>query len=658
MMIENAPLQARDIIALYDQSFPYFQKVWEKGAENERYRRVENFDPTEKAQIESQGRQAYSVPMASNKLDQHISFQRKNRTEFRLEAVNDKNDEIKAQVGNVQFRDMENRSDMIHLESDLYDSGMGVAFGASEIVIDYDDDLNKVVTVKKVDYRDCMWDSNSVEYEKDKDAMWVCKMTKVARFQIREEFGDKVADRISQDNSIYGRENETFYLTKNKDRDLDILTLFTHEQKVLRTYYWVLFNDYANLHGKKDTLVALKTKNKKEANDYLKELEVPYLLRGIELSKENGVETKRVKEIDRYVLTLDGILQYEATDRPHFFLDFYFSYFFAGKFWTLMDVLKSTQQFFDRYLAQIDYALGTDIKQAYEINVNLLADGMTIEDALDALHQDGYIPVKASGAIKSLRGAGINPQWVNMLQVMKSFLEDLAGGRSFQGLSEGSDESGKAIKLKQEKGEGLSSIFLDNLNRWKQSVGNKAIWAFNKHDTAQRIIKVGGSQIDENILQQLQQQGLYEPSQKKGSGYLRINTPMTHLRDAKFELKVVETQLSESAREKKLSALMALGEVNPNMQALPSYNIKFLEAIGLDYGDRTEIIEDYKSMIKGQAEAAQKQQQAEEQAQQIEDSVKVAEVKLKKEELEIKREELKIKKNDNSDKKSKSGSKR
>ena len=46
----KTPLTAKDIINLYDQSYPYFQEHWEAGEENERYRSVEHFDAEEKSQ--------------------------------------------------------------------------------------------------------------------------------------------------------------------------------------------------------------------------------------------------------------------------------------------------------------------------------------------------------------------------------------------------------------------------------------------------------------------------------------------------------------------------------------------------------------------------------------------------------------------------------
>lgn len=664
----KAPLTASDIIRLYDQAFQYFQPIWNRAEENERYRRVEHFKEDEKAQIEAQGRQAYSIPLIANKVDQHIAHQRKNRTEWRLEAIHDANDEIKAQVGNVQFRDLEQRSDMVHVESDVFDSGVAVSHGAVEIYLDYDKNLNKIPSIREVDYRDVMWDSNCVTYNKDdKDggALWMAKMTKVARIQIKQAFGEKKGKIVKPDYSHYGRDRETNYILRHdKDADLDILTLFTHYQKVLRKFYVVLFNDYANLNGKKDTVVCLRTEDKKEAEKFLRKLEIPYLVRGMELSESNGIEIERKLQLDKYILTLDEILEYEKTELEHYPLHIYHSYFYKGKFWTLTDVLKSAQQFIDRYIAQIDYLLGTEIKNAYEINVNLLADGMTIEDAIEVLQQDGYIPTKASGAVKALRGAGANPQWMQMVQVMQSYIEDLAGGRSFQGLSEGKDESGKAIKLKQEKGEGLASLFIDNLNRFKRDLGKKLLWWFNKYDTAERVIKVGGSQMNEQTLQTLQQLGVYTPSQKLGSGYLKVNTPLTHLGDAEFELKVTEEQLSETAKERRLSQLAMLGQLDPVISQLPKFKMLFMESSGLDYSDKVELINEYKATIQAQAEATQKQQNMEQQSQAIEDTVKVGELKfkkaeleLKKDELEYKKSELKEKKRDNSNKGSKNNSK-
>ena len=631
-------LSARDITSLYDQSFDYFNKHWSQGQENERYRSVNHFTDAEKAQIESQDRVAYSIGLIANKVDQHLQHQRKNRTEWKLEAVNDANDEIKAEVGNIQFRDLEFRNNMIYTESDVYDSGVAVRYGVAGIYLDYDKDLNPVPSVREIDYRNFMWDANSIKYDKS-DCMWMVEFDKVTRLQIKEEYGARKAKDLRQDEYRYGRPKDYFYVVRDKDgqNDNDIITKFTHYQKVLRENYLVLFNDYMNLHGLKGQVVVDKFKNKKDAERKLRELKLPYLLQNYPLQK-NDVVLERKMGYDKYVLTYDKILEHEETDLEDFPYSVYHSYYYKGNFWTLTDVLKSAQQWIDRYIQQIDYSLGSDIKQAYEIVASQLADGFTVEEAIKNLQSDGYILTKAPGAVKQLRGTGVNPQWIQMVQVMQSYLEDLAGGRSFQGLQDAADESGKAIALKQKQGEGISSLFIDNLRRWKRDLGTKLLWWFRKYDTAERVIKIGGSQMGEKMLGMLQQMGVYTPSQtSRGTGYLKVNTPLTHLKDAEFELKVIESQLSESAREKKLGQLALLAQMNPELPQLPKFQEMFMGASGVDYTDKIELIEEYKKMKQAQAEMMAKQAEDEAQSKAVEDAVKVAELKLKERELGIKK---------------------
>lgn len=637
-------LTAREITQLYDQSFNYFKNHWDAGEENERYRSVEHFTEAEKAQIESQDRVAYSIGLISNKVDQHLQHQRKNRTEWKLEALQDKNDEIKAEVGNIQFRDLEKRSNMIYTESDIYDSGVAVRYGVAKIVLGHDKNLNEIPFVEEVDYRNFMWDANSTEYNKS-DAMWEAEFTKMTRLQIKEEFGARKAKDLRQDEYRYGRPKDYFYVVRDAEgnNDNDIITVFTHYQKTLRTNYLVLFNDYMNVNGLQGNVVALKTKNKKEADRKLRELKLPYIINNYPLQK-NEVVTERKLHLDKYILTYDKILEYEETDMIDFPYSVYHSYFYKGNFWTLTDVLKSAQRWIDRYIQQIDYSLGTDIKQAYEIVATQLADGFTAEEAIKNLQSDGYILTKAPGAVKQLRGTGVNPQWMQMVGVMQSFLEDLAGGRSFQGLADNKEESGKAIQLKQKQGEGISSLFIDNLRRWKRDLGTKLLWWFRKYDTAERIIKIGGSQMDENMLKMLEQMGIYIPSQtSRGAGYLAVNTPITHLADAEFELKVMEAELSETAREKKLGQLALLASMNQELPMLPKFQEMFMSASGMDYTDKQELIEEYKAMKEGQFKEAKKQQDEEDQTQAIDDAVKVGELEVKRAELKIKEAELDIK---------------
>lgn len=612
-MKEKEQITIDELRSFHEGVIDYFDEKHDKGIENERYMEVESWTPEEKQQIESQNRQAYSMGIAAQKMNTIIAEQRSNRTEWRLNAKIDPNDEIKAEIGTVQFRDLEKRCNMKYVDSDVFASGSAISLGAYEIYLDTDEDENIVPSVRAVDYRDLIYDKNAISYEKN-EAAFMAKKRQVYRYQIRNDYGKKAAEVYEGDTYNWGRKKESYFVTRGVDRDYDLITVFDHYQKVLRTYYYVMFNDYLNLNGKYGKKVCHKTRNKEEAVRYLQNMKKPYLKINAPLGA-NAITTKKETKIDKYVFTYERILEYEETDMSDFPFSLYYGYHFADKYWTVMDVLKSAQKFIDRYIAQIDYSFGKDIRNAYEIVVGKLAEGYTFEQALQRLEEDGVLPVKAENAINNVRSQGVNPQWMQMIQLMQTYLEDLAGGRSFQGLSEGADESGRAIKLKQQKGEMLASILIDNLSRTKRDLGKKLLWWFQKYDTNERIIKVGGGELSPQMIQLLQQNSIYTPSMKEQNvGYLRVNLGNTsHLQDAKLELEVNETALSETQRQKKQFELLTLAQTNPNMAQLPKYNELMLEYSGVNYTDRQALMEDYRQYLQAQAEAAKKEQEREDQ---------------------------------------------
>ena len=148
---------------------------------------------------------------------------------------------------------------------------------------------------------------------------------------------------------------------------------------------------------------------------------------------------------------------------------------------------------------------------------------------------------------------------------MQSFVEDLAGGRSFSGLKDQGQESGKAIALKQANGQLIAELFIDNLTRWKKLVGSVALTWIGKFEDAERTIKVGGSSLSPEMQQLLAQHQIYTPSQTQpGAGYVKINSEgneQSYLKDAKFELLVTEGELTETDADSKIVQLMTYQKI-------------------------------------------------------------------------------------------------
>ena len=602
----KTPLTVDDLESFHDQGINFFQTKWNQGAENERFQKGNHWDADKEAKIRSQDRQPYSMAAMATKLNIIKSTQKQARTQFRVEPKVDPNDETKAIFATLALRDAEKLSKFKYLESEVFDSGLAIKYGAGEAYVDYSK-LEPSIKFRKIDYRNVVWDVNATAYDPWDDGIFVAKIDRVYRYQLRNEYGE-VADTLSEGEGDFGRAKNSYYISHNPNgkMDFDVIAKFTHYQKVIRTYYHVIFPDSKGLLGLRSQVVN-KYADKQEAEKKLRELNIPYLINGLEF--EGTIEDKDEECVDKYIFADSKILEYEKTDYPTCPIKIFKCFHFEDDFWSFMDMLKSPQMFMDRLFSQIDYTFGTDIKNIYQLNVNALAEGETPESAMAKAQRTGGVIKTNSNelAIQSVPSKGINPQWMQVATIMQQFIEDFAGGRSFQGLSEGSGESGKAINLKKQQGSLITSLMLDNLTRWKQSLGEVALFLIQEYDTFERQLKVQGAELTPEMIQQLGQ--YYTPSQTSEGGYVSMNQGLPFLKDAELELVVTESALTETERDIKYYGLVEAASRLPYLQQSPTFIMKLLEYNKeISPQDRKLIIQEIQGRMQAEAEQAKRDQ--------------------------------------------------
>ncbi len=603
----NTPLSATDLEYLHDQGIQYFTEKWESGVENERFQKGKHWDESQEQKIRSQDRQPYSMAAMATKLNIIKSTQKQARTQFRVESRVDPNDEYKAIFGTLALRDVERNSNFKFLESEVFDSGLAIKYGAAEAYVDYSK-LEPRILLKKLSYRDVVWDINSIDFDPWEDGLFIAKREAMYRYQLANEYGD-IVNEIAENEGNFGRPSESYYISKNPDgkAEFDILYKFTHYQKVIRTYYHVIFPDTMKLLGLENQIVG-KYKDKKEAEKKLRELNAVYLANGLDM--EGSIEDKDEEAVDKYVFADSRILEYEETDLPSAPIKIFKCFHFEDDFWSFMDMLKSPQMFMDRLFSQIDYTFGTDIKNVYQLNVNALAENETPESASRKAQQTGGVIRTNSNEeiLRAVQSKGINPQWMEVATIMQQFIEDFAGGRSFQGLSEGSGESGKAINLKKQQGTLVAALMLDNLTRWKKALGEIALYLIQTYDTFERQIKVQGAELTPEMIQALGQ--YYTPSQiSPDSGYVTMNKGIPFLKDADFELTITEAALTETERDAKFFGMIEAASRLPYLQQSPTFIMKLIE-YNPEFSpqDRRQIVQEIQGRLQQEAETAKREQ--------------------------------------------------
>lgn len=601
--MDKVKLDVADLLSIYDVSMPYHLERFSRLNENLRLRSYDHLSKEEKAAYESQGRQNITIPLIASKLNYFIAYQRAYRTEWRVSPKQDPSDEIKASIYGIQLQDLESRCDMKYVESDVFDAGIGTDCGVFEIYLQRDREGNEIPAVKNLDPRDFIFDHNAIEYDKS-DGMFMAKMHRTYRYLLREDYPKSKVDRLGE--SYYRQwgndRDDLFTKLSTVNPEYDLLTVFTHYHKVGRSYYHAYFNDVLNLNGKINEPYLGKYPTKAEAEKAIREQQTNYIL----ALKADEIDDGEVVErwgtyIDRYVFTAEEILEYEKTDMCDFPFVPFFSFSHLNNYWTLTDMLKTTQQQFDRLMAQIDYGLSTDLKGGYEVNVDKLHDGITPVEAMRMLQENGVVPVVENGAVSPINRQGISWQWVNVAQIMQSHVEDLAGGRAMQGLSSGANETGVAVEAKRSQGELYNSVFLDNLRRTKQILAKRLIWWFNKYDTSGRVVKVAGDSLPPQFIMPFINNGLLEQSiTDKTMAYFRIKPDLNHLKDSEFDIEISNRRYTENEQDRKLNQLIAVTQVNPMIGQTLTFTREMLQSVDLDFKTRMQISQELEQLMYNQ----------------------------------------------------------
>jgi len=125
-MEQQYPLSASDLESFHDQIINYFKQKWTEGEENERFQKGHHWSDAHETKIENQNRIPYSFSVMATKLNTIKATQKQARTQFKVSAKVDPNDEIKAELATLMLRDDEKGSKFKYLESEVFDSGLSV----------------------------------------------------------------------------------------------------------------------------------------------------------------------------------------------------------------------------------------------------------------------------------------------------------------------------------------------------------------------------------------------------------------------------------------------------------------------------------------------------------------------------------------------------
>lgn len=565
------------LVSLVDSTKSYFEDKWDKIRRYRRLKKGQDWSPEEKRRIEAQGRQAYSFSIAMKGLNIMSASFRQSKTQWQVKAKSDVNDEVKAELGGMMLRDAERNSKWEYLQSDVFEDGKDLQYGAVEVKVD-ESEIEPKVIITKLMPENVIWDTNSTTYNKsgkDSDCLFTGKLDYYYRYQIKDKYGD-----INENEMDWGYDSFFCERDLNGNKDYDVITLATIYLRTMRTYHYVMFDDSQSLFGQ--GVIVKKYRVKKQAEQELRRLNAAYLMSGLEA--EGEVVTRKEEKLDKYVFHYGDIVEYEETDEDESPIKIYFSFQSGAEVWSMMDYLIDPQTFYDRIYSQIDYSMGKDIKSLFEINEGLLAEGEDADSVNRKITMTGEaIRTNAppgQHAVHQIMGKGINPQWMQVAGIVDNLLDEGTGGNNFQGVQETSGESGKAIQTRIMQGQLTTYYMVSNFSRFKQELGEYTLKQIAKYDTVERQIKVHGGALSQEMMQLLQQNQIevQQSALNQDEAYVTVNKGnIPFLQDADLELVVTEAQMSKTEKEMKFVQMSELPRYNPVIAQLPTYMKIMLE---------------------------------------------------------------------------------
>lgn len=619
---ENTPYSLDDLISKIDENWTDFDQLWQSGEINENMFIAQDWTEKQKSSFKAQGRIPYSFPLVAGKFRQIAGLQTSLRTSFRADAISNPDNEVRADVAQTILRAAESRSKFKNIESEAFVSGAAMKYGVGKVTIENDGIENKM-GFDEVDYRNFMWDLTDTSYELNK-VLFTAEVEQRKVFELAVDGYD--TSKITQDmQNGFGREFPNWYFGTNSNGDMDmgIVRIFHFYARTVRTYYSVVTPDESDLIASVGfNIPKVGTfANKSDAEILLRKVRLAYIMNG--LAPEGWIVEHKKEVYDYYKFNYTGIMEYEALDVETHPYSVYFAIKFKDKFISFFDFLKSPQLFYDRMFAQIDYSIGKDSKTNKQLWIGGLDSRETPESAVRKLDETGETILSASPTpiITAIRTEGVKTEWLAINNIMNSLIEDVAGGAAFFGLSKGA-ESGVAIRNKQQLGQTMAQTLFDNLVRFKENLGRKAIIYHAHFINNEQTIRVSGSDLTPEMKQLLMNDGLFIPSQRtKNHGYLTINKkgyPHSFIIDDDLEITIGTAPLTETEKEAKFVMLQEARQNDPRLaNSIVYYELMLQNMPNLDEGMRQALLEEYKAQIQAEQAQAEKESQREDMKLQI-----------------------------------------
>jgi len=546
-----------DVLLAEESALGEFEERWKVASRNAEIYGLDHWESKDKNRIIAQNRIPYVFDRISHAMNTLLGTQRDTRFDIRFYGRN-REDELKAEILNAQWKYYSDVCDYIHVESDVFqDSAVG-GYGVFGVDVDRKSDYRGNLKVKRIPFDQLIWDKSFRQYDLS-DCYWMDELCFYRKDELKKYNPDK-ADFID----LIGTEGN--WIPKNKNLQLSRWYKPDKELIGVHKFYerdwqrkYVIWQKGKGLpeempyDSEEDASAEIQRRNQ----TMLGEAGQMMMQAGMSLP-EFEVLPIEVPIVKKSEVVINGVLKEpEIFDMGSFPFSVCFAYFHDGNYWSVIDRLKDPQKFINRMYAQIDHWIGTMSKGLLWVDphtpdneVNLIKEtfGKT-----GGVIQTKYMP-------QLIESKGPAPQLFSVLDRVEAGVEDQMGGANFAGLKQTASESGRAVLARQAQAGLDHFIPLDNLRRTKQNLGEKIAYLLTKEMTEPRTYRIIGDTLS---VKAMQNQGILQPSIRPNVGYMNVNSDESNtVRDIEVDVIVDEAQHSITKNQSTLSSLVDLAKSN------------------------------------------------------------------------------------------------
>jgi len=610
----------------YRKAIEELEQLYLRGKENARYYRGQNWTAEDLTKHYDQGfYHAYSIPLIAVKLNRILSIQRDNRFDAKARGRGQE-DELTAEVINYILKYVDDINMFKWVESEVFQDGLCKLYGVLKVTKDTTFNPLGEISLTKIPYDQFYYDTNAIRYNLE-DAVFMGEYKWISMDNAKVLYPDFDFEKQG-DTSV---EN---YLTTSwsKQAQMDYSKMY-HGYSEPKIVDW--------LDEKKRTV--------KICEHYEKEWTQKYLVKNFKTGDFLPFDSK--KQADEYIMTqIQGEMK-AASSQPNYSKIFtdedfgvipkylptwhkvlftgttliskevhpyytppYFRYcalFDDGKFWTLTDLAKDPQKAYDRMMSMIDKSTAKNIKgNNYTViparlhptetqDMTALGNDLTSGGKLiRAVAHDAIAPINKFNDIRVESGLATTYQ---------SLIEDLLGGRSFQGLDSPVRQTATEVISLERNASQTGLLFSDNLARWKQSVFTYVVELIKDIYTPERTIRIIGEVSSKKIQDTFTSKGIYTPSElyQGEVGYLNLSKLPKPIDQCELDIVIDNVANGKLDKDEKFQQIMALNQISINAGYPPIPYTLLLQYSKLDPTIKNEL-EEYQK--KAEEEMAKQKQ--------------------------------------------------